>query len=115
MDDQDDTRRGWSIWVSHGNAERPVVDDLSAEGEWAAKPVNRPPQQPAQPPVRQLLGTATAETTPQRNTGRSGRQNAATRRSTRTEERATLKGRVKKQQPNGMSHGGGGSHTAHPL
>ena len=36
------------------------------EGEWAAKTVQRPPQQPAQPPVRQLLGPATAATTPQK-------------------------------------------------
>ena len=37
------------------------MDDLSAEGS-----VKRPPQHPAQPPVRQLLGPApaTAETTP---------------------------------------------------
>ena len=33
-------------------------------GEWAAKTVKRPPHQPAQPPVRQPLGPANAETTP---------------------------------------------------
>ena len=43
-----------------------------------------------------------------RNTGRSGRQNTATRRSARREERVTVQGPVKKQQPDGMSHGGGG-------
>ena len=32
--------------------------------EWAATTVKRLPQQPAQPPVRQLLGPANAETTP---------------------------------------------------
>ena len=33
-------------------------------GAWAAKTVKRPPQQPAQPPVRQLLGAADAQTAP---------------------------------------------------
>ena len=31
-------------------------------GAWTAKTVERPPQQPAQPPVRQLLGAADAQT-----------------------------------------------------
>ena len=31
-------------------------------GAWAAKTVKRPPQQPAQPPIRQLLGAADAQT-----------------------------------------------------
>ena len=43
-----------------------------------------------------------------RHTGRSGRQNAATRRNMRREERVTVQGPVKEQQPDGMSHGGGG-------
>ena len=43
-----------------------------------------------------------------RNTGRSGRQNAVTRRSTRRAERVTVQGPVKKQQPDGVSTGGGG-------
>ena len=43
-----------------------------------------------------------------RSTGRSGRQNAATRRNMRREERVTVQGPVKEQQPDGMSHGGGG-------
>ena len=55
--------------------------------------------------VHQLLGSANAETT-SRNRGRSGRQNAARRRSTRREERVTVQGPVKKQQPDGMSHRG---------
>ena len=42
-----------------------------------------------------------------RSTGRSGRQNAATRRNMRREERVTVQGPVKEQQPNGMSNGGG--------
>ena len=56
-------RRRWSDWASRtwqrgeacgGRPER--------GGEWAAKAVKRPPQQPAQPPVRQLLGAADAQT-----------------------------------------------------
>ena len=43
-----------------------------------------------------------------RSTGRSGRQNAATRRNMRREDRVTVQGPVKKQQPDGMSHRGGG-------
>ena len=78
-------------------------------------------------PVRQLLGTANSQTAPaatstgpstptmglrgrgnnaSRSTGRSSRQNAATRRTMRREERVTVQGPVKKQQPNRMSHRG---------
>ena len=46
-----------------------------------------------------------------RSTGRSGRQNAATRRSMRREERVTVQGPVKEQQPDGMSHRGGGARA----
>ena len=42
------------------------------------------------------------------STGRSGRQNAATRRNMRREERVPVQGPVKEQQPDGMSHRGGG-------
>ena len=97
---------------------------------WTAKTVKRPRQQPTQPPIRQLLGAADAQTAhpatsstapthqttglrergndTSGSTGRSGRRNAATRRNMRREERVTVQGPVKKQQPNGMSHGGGG-------
>ena len=40
------------------------------------------------------------------STGRSGRQKAATRRNMRREERVTVQGPVKEQQPDGMSHRG---------
>ena len=43
-----------------------------------------------------------------KSTGRSGRQNAATRRNMRREERVTVQGPVKEQQPDGMSHRGFG-------
>ena len=46
--------------------------------------------------------------------GFSGRQNAATRRSTRREERGTVQGPVKKPQPDRMSRGGGGGGLTPP-
>ena len=48
-----------------------------------------------------------------KSSGRSGRQNAATRRNMRREERVTVQGPVKEQQSDGMSHrgGGGGAHA----
>ena len=49
---------------AHGNAARQVLDDRRAEVRGQQKPSNDPPQQPAQPPVRQLLGTANAQTAP---------------------------------------------------
>ena len=42
----------------------------------------------------------------QQDTGRSGRQNAATRHNMRREDRVTVQGPVKKQQPDGLSHRG---------
>ena len=47
-----------------------------------------------------------------RSTGRSGRQNAATRRNMRREERVTVQGPVNKQQPDGVSDRGQGSAWA---
>ena len=41
-----------------------------------------------------------------KSTGSSGRQKAATRRNMRREERVTVQGPVKEQQPDGMSHRG---------
>ena len=38
------------------------MDGLRTEVWGTAKPVKRPPQQPAQPPVRQLLGATDAQT-----------------------------------------------------
>ena len=46
-----------------------------------------------------------------KSTGRSGRQNAATQRNMRREERVTVQGPVKKQRPDGMPHGGGGAYN----
>ena len=50
-----------------------------------------------------------------KSTGRSGRQKAATRRNVRREERVTVQGPVKKQQPDGMSHGGCSVRSTAPL
>ena len=47
--------------------------------------------------------------------GGGGGQNAATRRNMRREERVTVQGPVKKQQPDGMSHRGGGLPPLDPL
>ena len=58
-------------------------------------------------PTHQLLGSANAENDTSKSTGRSGRQKAATRRSTRRAVRVSVQGPVKKQ-PDGMSHRGGG-------
>ena len=72
--------------------------------------------------ICQLLGAADAQTADQhspstpttglrergndtnKSTGHSGRQKSATRRNMRREERVTVQGPVKKQQPDGMSH-----------
>ena len=114
-DDQDNTRRGVATGPhAHGNAARYGRPGRGVER--AANTVKRPPQQPAQPPVRQLLGPRYRGTGTTRNTGRSGRQNAVTRRSTRREEGVAVQGPVKEPQPDGMSHVGGGgvAHCPHP-
>ena len=97
-------------------------------GGRAAKMVKRPPQQPPQPPIRQLLGNANAQTAHPAATSTApahqllGSANAEMtparapaaaadrtqrRRNMRKGERVTVQGPVKKQQPDGMSHGGG--------
>ena len=62
-------------------------------------------------------GTAPSTLTPEfrccgkedtRSTGRSGRRDAWTRRNTQRDEQVTVQGLVKKLQPDGLSHGGGG-------
>ena len=110
------------------------MDGLRTEVCGHQKTVKRPPQQPAQPPIRQLPGAADAQTAhpatsrtapvyqttglcergndTSRSTGRSGRQNAATQRNMRREERVTVQGPVKKQRPDGMSHRGAVQATA---
>ena len=90
-------------------------------GGGAAKTVERPAHQPPQPPVRQLLGPANAQTAPATSstapahqplgsanaeTTPAGAPAAATRRNMRREERVTVQGPEKKQRPDGMAHGG---------
>ena len=98
-------------------------------GAWIAKRVKQPRQQPAQPqyanywvPLTRKRHTRPHLAQPRhtnhwaprtrkhssKSTGRSGQQKAATRRNMRREERVTAQGPVKKQQPDGMSHRGGG-------
>ena len=67
-------------------------------------PIPPPRRAPAPPPPL----PPPAENDTSRSTGCSGRQNAATRRNMRREERVTVQGPVKEQQPDGMSHMGGG-------
>ena len=54
-------------------------------------------------PTHQPLGSANDTS---KSTGRSGQQKAATRRNMRREERVTVQGPIKEQQPDGMSHRG---------
>ena len=106
--------------------------------EGTRQPLDAANEQTAHPatfstaPPHQLLGSATAETTravpthrplgsaerendTSKSTGRSGGQNAATRRNMRREERVTVQGPVKKQRPDGMSHRGGGGTPPPPA
>ena len=59
------------------------------------------------PPRKSLRPRSGNDTS--KSTGRSGRQKAAMRHNMRREERVTVQGPVKEQQPDGMSHRGGGS------
>ena len=113
-------------WASQKHSEagygRPVD-----RGVWTAKTVKRPRQQPAHPqyanywaPLTRKRHTCHIQHSPNtpttgllergndtsKSTGRSGRQKVATRRNMRREERVTVQGPVKEQQPEGMSHRG---------
>ena len=111
-------------WASHTQKHseegygRPVD-----RGAWTAKTVKRPWQQPAHPQyanywaplmrshIQHSPNTPTTGLRERRNdtsksTGRSGRQKAATRHNMRREERVTVQGPVKEQQPDGMSYRG---------
>ena len=80
---------------------------------WGCRLAEPPPGTSAGPPP----GTPAGRTTvwwpayprggdTSKSTGRSGRQKVATRRNMRREERVTVQGPVKEQQPDGMSHRG---------
>ena len=96
---------------------------------WGQQKRQTTPATTSATPTCQLLGTADAQSAPATtgtapahqpnglrergndtsgSTGRSGRRTAATRRNMRREERVTVHGPVKEQQPDGMSHMGGG-------
>ena len=96
-------------------------------GAWTANTVKRPRQQPAQSqyanywapltrkrhtmphsaqPEHTNYGLCECGTDTSKSTSRSGQQKAATRRNMRREERLTVQGPVKEQQPDGMSHRG---------
>ena len=96
-------------------------------GAWTVKTVKRPRQQPAHPqyanywaPLTRKRHTVPHSAQPQhtnywarehgnntsKSTSRSGRQKAATRHNMRREERVTVQGPVKEQQPDRMSHRG---------
>ena len=83
---------------AHGNTERQVVDGLRTEVCGQQKQSNDPhnnQHNPSAPTTgRHECGNDTS-----RSTARSGRQKAATRRNMRREERVTVPGPVKKQQP----------------
>ena len=120
----------WSLWSgggggSHTETQREVGCGRPEDGGgWTAKTVKRPRQQPAQPQYAnaQTAHPATSSTAPahqttgprergndtSQSTGRSGQQNAATRRYMRRGERVTVQGPVTKQRPDGMSHRGSG-------
>ena len=83
------------------------MDDQNAEGSGQQRPRNDPRNNQHNPSTP-TTGLCERENVTSRNTGRSSRQNAATRRSMWREERMTVQGPVKKQQPDGMSHRGGG-------
>ena len=65
VDNQDNTRRGGAIGPRAHKRGETCGGRPESGGCWATNTVKRPPQQSAQPPVRQLLGSANAEPTPQ--------------------------------------------------
>ena len=109
---------------AHTNTARQAIDGLWTEARGQHKNSQTTPATTSTSSIRQLLGAA--DGTPchiqhspntglrergndtSKSTGRSGWQKAATRRNIRREERVTVQGPVKEQQPDGMSHRGAG-------
>ena len=125
------------LWVRGAQKHSEAGDGRPVDrGVWAAKTVKRPPATTTTTPntpttgrryhangtsrhIQHSPGTPTAGLRERGNdtrksTGRSGRQNAATRRNMRRDERVTVQGPVKEQQPDGMSHRGGGPARSPP-
>ena len=116
VDDDEVVHQGWLVAGAAGG-------EGGGRGAWTAKTVKRPPQQPAHPqyanywalltpchiqhsPNTPTTGLCERGNDTSKSTGASSRQNAATRCNMRREERVTVQGPVKEQQPDGMSHGG---------
>ena len=126
------TARGGTghLGLTHTETQRGRLRTACGQRRVDSKNSQMTPATPSTSSIRQLLGAADAQTahpatfstapgTPttglrergndtSKSTGRSGRQNAATRCNMRREERVTVQGPVKEQQPDGLSHGGGG-------
>ena len=90
---------------AHRNTARLATDGLWTEARGQQKQSNDPGNN------QHILNMPTTGLRERRNdtsksTGRSGRQNAVTRRNMQREERVTVQGPVKEQQPDGMSHRG---------
>ena len=110
---------GWGLWNGPGAGGGVCRMWCVVLGEGVPQPQ---PQPPPPPPgtsrhIQHSPGTPTTGLRERgndtgRSTGRSGRQNAATRRNMRREERVTDQGPVKEPQPDGMSHEGGGGGGA---
>ena len=95
---------------AHGNAARQVVDDRRAEVRGQRKPSNDP-RNTQHNPGAPTTGLRERGNDTSKSTGRSGRQNAPTRRNMRREERVTVQGSVKEQQPDGTSRRGSGAQA----
>ena len=78
------------------------------ERKWHTMPHPAQPRHPGTPAPRHpgtpTTGLRERGNDTNKSTGRSGRQYTATRCNMRREERVTVQGPVKKQQPDGMSH-----------
>ena len=81
------------------------MDDRRAEVRGQRKPSNHP-RRNQHSPGTPTTGLHERGNDTSKSTGRSGRQNAATRRNMRREERVTVQGPVKEEQPDGTSHKG---------
>ena len=93
---------------AHRNAVRRVVDDRRVAEVCGQQKPSSDPRNNQHSPNTPTTGLRERGNDTSGSTGRSGRQNAATRRNMRREERVTVQGPVKEQQPDGLSHGGGG-------
>ena len=105
---------GWSNWASRMRKRGEACGGRPGrEGEWSKNRKTIPATTSTTPSVP-TTGHHQSGNDITRNTGRSGRQKALTRRSMRREERVTVQGPVKKPQPDGTSNKGGGGQAA-PL